>query len=109
MCFVAPLLPLYVLYLLKNGHWTDDGSLEGRSQVQQQQCKELQLVKEMPNCLIRLEQAAEPESLAQETIIHNLAPQEAARLSRVRNIGIAVSCGIIYMLLGILIAISRPI
>ncbi|KAL8806712.1 MAG: hypothetical protein Q9200_004933 [Gallowayella weberi] len=37
----------------------------------------------------RLEQAAEPENLAQETIIDNLAPQEAARLSRVRNIGIA--------------------
>ncbi|MCJ1402169.1 Elongation factor G, mitochondrial [Xylographa trunciseda] len=36
-----------------------------------------------------LEQAAEPENLAQETIIDNLAPQEAARLARVRNIGIA--------------------
>ncbi|KAI9879713.1 MAG: Elongation factor G, mitochondrial [Pleopsidium flavum] len=36
-----------------------------------------------------LEQTAEPENLAQETIIDNLAPQEAARLSRVRNIGIA--------------------
>ena len=39
-----------------------------------------------------LEQAAEPENLAQETIIDNLAPQEAQRLSRVRNIGIAVRC-----------------
>ena len=39
----------------------------------------------------RLEQAAEPENLTQEAIIGNLAPQEAARLSRVRNIGIAVS------------------
>ena len=38
----------------------------------------------------RLQQAAEPEKLAQETIIENLSPQEAARLSRVRNIGIAV-------------------
>ena len=38
----------------------------------------------------RLEQAAEaPETLAQETIVENLAPQEAQRLSRVRNIGIA--------------------
>ena len=37
-----------------------------------------------------LEQALEPENLAQETIIDNLAPQEAERLSRVRNIGIAV-------------------
>ncbi|KAL2050670.1 hypothetical protein ABVK25_009056 [Lepraria finkii] len=36
-----------------------------------------------------LGQAAEPENLAQETIIDNLAPQEAQRLSRVRNIGIA--------------------
>ncbi|KAF6234741.1 hypothetical protein HO173_006961 [Letharia columbiana] len=36
-----------------------------------------------------LEQAVEPENLAQETIIDNLAPQEAQRLSRVRNIGIA--------------------
>ncbi|KAI4195573.1 MAG: hypothetical protein LQ346_003395 [Caloplaca aetnensis] len=36
------------------------------------------------------QQAAEPENLAQETIIDNLAPQEAARLSHVRNIGIAV-------------------
>ncbi|KAL6716638.1 Elongation factor G, mitochondrial [Lecanora helva] len=41
------------------------------------------------NHFTRLEQAAEPEKLAQETIIDNLAPQEAARLSRVRNIGIA--------------------
>ncbi|KAL9117304.1 MAG: hypothetical protein Q9187_006159 [Circinaria calcarea] len=36
-----------------------------------------------------LQQAAEPENLAQQTIIENLAPQEAARLSRIRNIGIA--------------------
>ena len=42
--------------------------------------------------LYRQEQAAEaPESLAQETIIENLSPKEAQRLSRVRNIGIAVS------------------
>jgi len=39
----------------------------------------------------RLEEAHEPEELAQETIIENLDPQEVARLSRVRNIGIAVS------------------
>ncbi|KAI9826742.1 MAG: hypothetical protein M1819_007287 [Sarea resinae] len=32
---------------------------------------------------------AEPEALAQETIIENLNPEEAARLSKVRNIGIA--------------------
>ncbi|KAK0516801.1 hypothetical protein JMJ35_001404 [Cladonia borealis] len=36
-----------------------------------------------------LEQAAAPDDLAQETIIDNLAPEEAQRLSRVRNIGIA--------------------
>jgi hypothetical protein len=41
--------------------------------------------------LARLEQAAEPENLPQEMIIDNLNPQEAARLQRVRNIGIAVS------------------
>ncbi|KAI9732752.1 MAG: Elongation factor G, mitochondrial [Claussenomyces sp. TS43310] len=32
---------------------------------------------------------ADPSTLAQETIIENLAPEEAGRLSRVRNIGIA--------------------
>ncbi|KAI9841593.1 MAG: Elongation factor G, mitochondrial [Sclerophora amabilis] len=36
-----------------------------------------------------LQSAAEPETLAQATIIENLNPKEAARLSRVRNIGIA--------------------
>ncbi|KAI9865399.1 MAG: Elongation factor G, mitochondrial [Trichoglossum hirsutum] len=36
-----------------------------------------------------LEAAAEPESLAQETIIDNLDPKEATRLRKVRNIGIA--------------------
>ena len=40
--------------------------------------------------LCRLEQAAEPENLAQQTIIENLSTQEAQRLSRIRNIGIAV-------------------
>jgi hypothetical protein len=39
----------------------------------------------------RLEEAQDdPESLSQETIIHNLSPEEAHRLSKVRNIGIAV-------------------
>jgi len=33
----------------------------------------------------------DPQTLAQETILDNLAPQEAARLAKVRNIGIAVS------------------
>ncbi|MCJ1245241.1 Elongation factor G, mitochondrial [Trapelia coarctata] len=36
-----------------------------------------------------LEEAAEPENLTQESIVANLSPQEAARLSKVRNIGIA--------------------
>lgn len=40
---------------------------------------------------IRLEAAASnPETLSQEAIIDNLDPVEAARLSKVRNIGIAV-------------------
>jgi hypothetical protein len=39
----------------------------------------------------RVEEEPEPEELSQETIIENLNPQEAARLSKVRNIGIAVS------------------
>lgn len=38
----------------------------------------------------RLEEAHEPESLAQETIIENMSADEAHRLSKVRNIGIAV-------------------
>lgn len=41
----------------------------------------------------RLEEAAEPESLTQEDIVANLSPQEAERLSKVRNIGIAVGSG----------------
>ncbi|ETI29140.1 elongation factor G, mitochondrial [Cladophialophora carrionii CBS 160.54] len=37
-----------------------------------------------------LEEAQDdPDSLSQETIIHNLSPEEAHRLSKVRNIGIA--------------------
>lgn len=43
----------------------------------------------------RLEEAQEPETLSQETIIDNMSSDEWARLSRVRNIGIAVgfTCG----------------
>lgn len=33
---------------------------------------------------------ADPSTLSQETIVENLDPIEAARLARVRNIGIAV-------------------
>lgn len=47
----------------------------------------------LANCfvLVRLEAAAStPETLSQEAIIENLDPVEAARLSKVRNIGIAV-------------------
>jgi hypothetical protein len=48
------------------------------------------------NCALlidgRVEEAQdEPEALAQETIIESMSKDEAARLSRVRNIGIAVS------------------
>lgn len=49
------------------------------------------LIKEIEANFHRLEQATEPEKLDQEAIIENLSPQEAARLSRIRNIGIAVS------------------
>jgi hypothetical protein len=39
----------------------------------------------------RLEKAAaDPEALSQDTIIQNLDPKEWQRLSKVRNIGIAV-------------------
>jgi len=41
--------------------------------------------------LSRLEEASDPDSLSQETIIDNLSAEEAHRLSKVRNIGIAVS------------------
>lgn len=42
--------------------------------------------------LFSLEAAANnPENLTQANIIENLDPAEAARLSRVRNIGIAVT------------------
>src|SRR5271154_7192913 len=36
-----------------------------------------------------VEEEPEPETLSQETVIDNLDPQEAARLAKVRNIGIA--------------------
>lgn len=43
------------------------------------------------NPVYSLEAAAStPETLSQEAIIENLDPTEAARLDRVRNIGIAV-------------------
>ncbi|KAI4265260.1 MAG: hypothetical protein L6R38_009549 [Xanthoria sp. 2 TBL-2021] len=68
---------------------TDDGRAEERSLELPLPCKGLSSEHAAPADLDSLEQAAEPENLAQETIIDNLAPQEAARLSRVRNIGIA--------------------
>jgi elongation factor G len=59
---------------------------------QQLPCKYLRSKAEAVANAYRLEEAQdEPEQLAQETIIENLDPQEAYRLSRVRNIGIAVS------------------
>ena len=56
-------------------------------------CNVSSVIEHMILCLLceRLEEAqAEPESLAQETIIQNLDPREATRLGKVRNIGIAV-------------------
>ena len=38
----------------------------------------------------RLEEAVDPGALSQEKIVENLSPEEAKRLSKVRNIGIAV-------------------
>jgi hypothetical protein len=38
----------------------------------------------------RLEEAQEPDSLSTETIIDNMSTEEWKRLSKVRNIGIAV-------------------
>ncbi|MCJ1304736.1 Elongation factor G, mitochondrial, partial [Hypocenomyce scalaris] len=61
----------YALYNHNGNSSTADGSLDDRNPLQQQ-----------PSYLNRMEQAAEPENLAQETIIDNLAPQEAQRLSR---------------------------
>lgn len=44
------------------------------------------------NSKSRYKQAVEdPENLGQESIMRNLSPAEAERLSHVRNIGIAVS------------------
>jgi hypothetical protein len=41
--------------------------------------------------VFRVEQAvAEPEGLSQESIIENMSAEEQERISRVRNIGIAV-------------------
>lgn len=74
-------------------HLTDDGRAEERSLELPLPCKVLSSEHVAQADLDSLEQAAEPENLAQETIIDNLAPQEAARLSRVRNIGIAVRFG----------------
>ena len=74
----------------QDGDWIGSGSSKERNLVSPLQCKCLGLKFYTIADQIRLEQAAEaPETLAQETIVENLAPQEAKRLSRVRNIGIA--------------------
>lgn len=44
--------------------------------------------------------SADPSTLSQETIVENLDPVEAARLSKVRNIGIAVSRAPVHFVLG---------
>ena len=69
---------------------TGDGGVIVISRGRPQQCKyRFKFWIQTTDCC-RLEKAAEPERLAQETIIDNLSPQEAQRLSKVRNIGIAV-------------------
>ena len=81
-----------------NYHLIDDGSNGVVRLEQLLQCKQFGGVVELgSDYSIRLEQAAAPEDLAQETIIDNLAPEEAQRLSRVRNIGIAVSLVLLYL------------
>ena len=71
--------------------WIDGGSREEMAPPLLQ-CMSAQKLFEMPQIdTIRLEEAQdEPEALAPETIIENLSREEAARLSKVRNIGIAV-------------------
>ncbi|MCJ1266949.1 Elongation factor G, mitochondrial [Lobaria immixta] len=71
----TPPLHPSALFVPGAGHSTADGEAYANNQVQLQPCI--------------LDKAAEPENLAQQTIINNLAPEEATRLSRVRNIGIA--------------------
>ncbi|KAL9033252.1 MAG: hypothetical protein Q9180_006045, partial [Flavoplaca navasiana] len=63
-------------------HLTDDGRAGEPSLELPLPCKALYSTHPAQADLASLEQAAEPENLAQETIIDNLAPQEAARLSR---------------------------
>jgi hypothetical protein len=57
----------------------------------------------------RLEEAQEPEALSQDTIIANMSAEEAQRLSRVRNIGIAVSLASKVVLMEILLTSTRLI
>lgn len=75
---------------LSNGPWTAGGSRDVGLLEQQLQCEDETSTTEYHTDGNRLEEAQEPETLAQETIIENLNPEEAARLSKVRNIGIAV-------------------
>lgn len=55
-------------------------------------CEQLQHHTNVPSLTIYSQEKAalDPEALDQTTIVDNLDPQEAQRLSRVRNIGIAV-------------------
>ena len=74
----------------RHDHWTVDGEAGGANPLQQLQCQYLYpLTPRQQADRTSFKKAAEPEQLAQETIIENLSPQEAQRLSRVRNIGIA--------------------
>ena len=81
-----------------NYHLIDDGSNSVVRLEQPLPCKQFGGIVELQSDYSnRLEQAAAPEDLAQETIIDNLAPEEAQRLSRVRNIGIAVRSTLLYL------------
>jgi len=74
-----------------SGLWTGGGSNKGAPLEQQPPCEDLLCGPNSELTRGRLEEAQDPDALAQETIIENLSTEEAHRLSRVRNIGIAVS------------------
>ena len=74
-----------------SGLLIDDGSSVEGLPRRQLQCKTISSCDMAMLMNDRLEEAQEaPELLQQETIIENMSVDEAARLSKVRNIGIAV-------------------
>ena len=79
-------LPTY-----SSGLLTDDGSNVEEPLLRPQLCKRLEANERAMLTVDRLEEAQDsPDTLAQETIIDNMSTEEAKRLSKVRNIGIAV-------------------